>query len=237
VIEGEKDDVGYTGHKFDTDIGLSYMQARYYDPVIGRFYSNDPVGVVEHFGGAAGIHGFNRYAYGNNNPYKFTDPSGMAPEFVDVIKQQVQLIAQSFEYSSPSQGNQNIAADSASAVKQVARDVGNAAMDVATVTASVTGSVVADSLAPAAAVSAVVPGGQGVAALLTIADVAVNGGLAEAIGSTTGTTTSAFVGDVLTDFGKKSPNLGVRVVSEVANQVVSRAAADTVNIQVQVEDK
>ncbi|WP_223271739.1 RHS repeat-associated core domain-containing protein [Colwellia hornerae] len=33
-----------TGHKFDTDIGLSYMQARYYDPVIGRFYSNDPVG-------------------------------------------------------------------------------------------------------------------------------------------------------------------------------------------------
>jgi RHS repeat-associated protein len=44
VIEGEKDDVGYTGHKFDTDIGLSYMQARYYDPVIGRFYTNDPMG-------------------------------------------------------------------------------------------------------------------------------------------------------------------------------------------------
>ncbi|WP_426369419.1 RHS repeat-associated core domain-containing protein [Pseudocolwellia sp. HL-MZ7] len=44
-IETPKDDVGYTGHKFDTDLGLSYMQARYYDPVIGRFYSNDPVGV------------------------------------------------------------------------------------------------------------------------------------------------------------------------------------------------
>ncbi|MEI5638301.1 MULTISPECIES: RHS repeat domain-containing protein [unclassified Pseudoalteromonas] len=37
-------EIGYTGHKYDTDIGLTYMQARYYDPVIGRFYSNDPVG-------------------------------------------------------------------------------------------------------------------------------------------------------------------------------------------------
>ncbi|WP_426359392.1 RHS repeat domain-containing protein [Pseudocolwellia sp. HL-MZ19] len=68
-IETPKDDVGYTGHKFDTDLGLSYMQARYYDPVIGRFYSNDPVGVRD-------VHSFNRYAYVNNNPYKYTDPTG-----------------------------------------------------------------------------------------------------------------------------------------------------------------
>ncbi len=68
-IEGEVDDVGYTGHKFDTDLGLSYMQARYYDPVIGRFYSNDPIGFRD-------VHSFNRYAYANNNPYKFTDPDG-----------------------------------------------------------------------------------------------------------------------------------------------------------------
>ncbi|XQW84000.1 RHS repeat-associated core domain-containing protein [Thalassotalea piscium] len=61
-IETPKDDVGYTGHKFDTDLGLSYMQARYYDPVIGRFYSNDPIGMTN-------IHTFNRYAYANNNPY------------------------------------------------------------------------------------------------------------------------------------------------------------------------
>jgi uncharacterized protein RhaS with RHS repeats len=46
-----------------------YMQARYYDPVIGRFYSNDPVGFKN-------MHNFNRYAYANNNPYKFTDPDG-----------------------------------------------------------------------------------------------------------------------------------------------------------------
>ena len=33
---------GYTGHVGD-NTGLVYMQARYYDPVIGRFYSNEPV--------------------------------------------------------------------------------------------------------------------------------------------------------------------------------------------------
>ncbi|MEQ3657365.1 MAG: RHS repeat-associated core domain-containing protein [Glaciecola sp.] len=75
VIEGEKDGVGYTGHKFDTDIGLSYMQARYYDPVIGRFYSNDPVGF-------RAVHSFNRYAYVNNNPYSYNDPTGMTMECV-----------------------------------------------------------------------------------------------------------------------------------------------------------
>jgi RHS repeat-associated protein len=61
--------VGYTGHKFDADLGLSYMQARYYDPVIGRFYSNDPKGFRD-------VHSFNRYTYANNNPYRYIDPDG-----------------------------------------------------------------------------------------------------------------------------------------------------------------
>ena len=51
------------------------MQARYYDPVIGRFYSNDPIGTLGHFS-QGNVQGFNRYAYANNNPYKYTDPDG-----------------------------------------------------------------------------------------------------------------------------------------------------------------
>jgi len=51
------------------------MQARYYDPVIGRFYSNDPVGFRD-------VHSFNRYAYANNNPYKYVDPTGMVTVLV-----------------------------------------------------------------------------------------------------------------------------------------------------------
>ncbi|MCJ8274494.1 MAG: RHS repeat-associated core domain-containing protein [Psychrosphaera sp.] len=62
--------VGYTGHQWDKDSGLNYMQARYYDPLLGRFLSNDPL-VFKN------IHSFNRYAYANNNPYKYTDPLGM----------------------------------------------------------------------------------------------------------------------------------------------------------------
>ncbi|KKL96638.1 hypothetical protein LCGC14_1842480 [marine sediment metagenome] len=84
TIEAPKDDVGYTGHKFDTDLGLSYMQARYYDPVIGRFYSNDPVDFSGHQASGNAVHGFNRYAYANNNPHKFIDPSGEEPIGINV---------------------------------------------------------------------------------------------------------------------------------------------------------
>ena len=88
LSNSQKDDVGYTGHKFDsfllfkncissilsghTDLGLSYMQARYYDPAIGRFYPNDPIGFRD-------VHSFNRFAYANNNPNKFVDPDGQLP--------------------------------------------------------------------------------------------------------------------------------------------------------------
>ncbi len=66
----QSDAPGYTGHVEDDDLGLVYMQQRYYDANIGRFYSNDPIGFRD-------IHSFNRYAYANNNPYKYIDPSGM----------------------------------------------------------------------------------------------------------------------------------------------------------------
>ena len=55
------------------------MQARYYDPVIGRFYSNDPVGTLGHLSRGNLVNGFGRYTYANNNPYRFTDPDGQFP--------------------------------------------------------------------------------------------------------------------------------------------------------------
>ena len=47
------------------------MQQRYYDPIAGRFLSVDPVTTDADTGYA-----FNRYAYANNNPYRYTDPDG-----------------------------------------------------------------------------------------------------------------------------------------------------------------
>lgn len=63
--------IGFTGHVNDADIGLTYMQARYYDPILGRFLANDAVGFQE-----SNPAMFNRYAYANNNPYTYIDPDG-----------------------------------------------------------------------------------------------------------------------------------------------------------------
>lgn len=62
---------GYTNHVHDRDIGLTYMQARYYDPAIGRFMGIDPIAIDLNERTT-----FNRYAYGGNNPHKYKDPDG-----------------------------------------------------------------------------------------------------------------------------------------------------------------
>ena len=63
--------VWFTSRRQDAESGLVYMGARHYDPVAGRFVSMDPVGFDE-----GNIHSFNRYAYANNNPYRYKDPDG-----------------------------------------------------------------------------------------------------------------------------------------------------------------
>ena len=65
------DGPGYTGHVMDAATGLVYAQQRYYDPLVGKFLSIDPVAANPGTGG-----NFNRYWYANDNPYRFTDPDG-----------------------------------------------------------------------------------------------------------------------------------------------------------------
>jgi RHS repeat-associated protein len=55
----------------DSETGLTYMQARFYDASVGRFLSTDPIHFTDD-----NPFTFNRYAYANNNPYKYTDPNG-----------------------------------------------------------------------------------------------------------------------------------------------------------------
>jgi RHS repeat-associated protein len=66
--------IGYTGHVNDRSTGLTYMRARYYDPVVGRFMGMDPAPVNPN-----DPRTFNRFAYANNNPYKYVDPDGRTP--------------------------------------------------------------------------------------------------------------------------------------------------------------
>ena len=57
----------YTGQQ-DDGTGLYYYRARYYDPAIGRFTSEDPLGL----GGGPDV-----YVYVGDDPLNETDPSGM----------------------------------------------------------------------------------------------------------------------------------------------------------------
>ena len=66
--------IGFAGKPFDAAVGLSYMGARYYDPMLGRFMGVDPAPVEP-----GSVHGINRYAYANNNPYRYVDPDGNSP--------------------------------------------------------------------------------------------------------------------------------------------------------------
>ena len=62
---------GYTGHEHLTWCGLVNMNARLYDPALGRFLSPDPE--VQQ---PEGTQGFNRYTYCLNNPLRYVDLDG-----------------------------------------------------------------------------------------------------------------------------------------------------------------
>ena len=65
---------GFTGHEFLPWFSLYNMNARLYDPLIGRFLSPDP-----YVQDPDNTQNYNRYSYCLNNPLKYTDPNG---EFV-----------------------------------------------------------------------------------------------------------------------------------------------------------
>lgn len=71
ALGSPKDGPGYTGHVNDVGSGFVYMQARYYDPAVGRFLSVDPVAPV-----AGNKFNFNRYGYADDNPVRYVDPDG-----------------------------------------------------------------------------------------------------------------------------------------------------------------
>jgi RHS repeat-associated protein len=61
----------YTARESDTETGLYYYRARYYDPNPGRFISEDPIRF------ASGTTNF--YAYVGNDPVDESDPFGLCP--------------------------------------------------------------------------------------------------------------------------------------------------------------
>lgn len=63
--------LGFTGHQYDTETGLTYARARYYDSELGVFISRDSFeGKLDE---APSLH---RYMYAAANPLRYTDFSG-----------------------------------------------------------------------------------------------------------------------------------------------------------------
>jgi RHS repeat-associated protein len=58
---------GYTGRRWDPDLGLYYYRARWYDPQLGTFLQTDPIGSLDYI---------NLYAYVGLEPGNGADPSG-----------------------------------------------------------------------------------------------------------------------------------------------------------------
>jgi RHS repeat-associated protein len=69
----------YRGESYDSDLGLYYMRARYYNPLTGRFMSRDPEDGIP-----TDPKTLHKYVYASGDPINLADPSGRAPAQVGV---------------------------------------------------------------------------------------------------------------------------------------------------------
>lgn len=106
----------FTGHKYDAETDLNYMNARYQDGKIGRFLSQDPafkvVGKSQELKNKTGLEleqylsdpqQLNSYSYVKNNPLKYVDPTGEFP----IIATLVGLLTPNVAYAPTNENFQN----------------------------------------------------------------------------------------------------------------------------------
>ena len=85
---------GFTGRERDNATGLMYYRARWYDPRIGRFISQDPIG----FGGGD----LNLYSYVWQNPLNNRDPFGLdgwGNDLANWLDQKIETARQYWQYN------------------------------------------------------------------------------------------------------------------------------------------
>ena len=78
----------YRGEQYDSDFGLYYLRARYYNPATGRFLSRDP-----EEGKPTDPKTLHKYLYVGGNPIRFVDPLGKDAEEVGLSTTKISLAA------------------------------------------------------------------------------------------------------------------------------------------------
>ena len=76
----------FTGKEWDEETGLYYMSARYQNPETSRWVSSDPAGwelINPMENSTSLLSGINWYSYCENNPLKYSDPSGLDPNYAN----------------------------------------------------------------------------------------------------------------------------------------------------------
>ena len=80
-LPANKNPFRYRGYYYDADLGLYYLNSRYYDSNTGRFINAD--GYVST---GQGLIGYNMYTYCNNNPVMYVDYYGELPQWLENLK-------------------------------------------------------------------------------------------------------------------------------------------------------
>jgi RHS repeat-associated protein len=135
------DGTGYTGHVMDRATGLTYMQQRYYDPVVGRFLSIDPIG-----SDIATAWNWNRYNYAASNPFRFKDPDG---RIIDIVADAIFITADVAAIASEGATLTNVLALGADVVCAVVPGATGGGVGVRAVSASYKGSALARAMSNA----------------------------------------------------------------------------------------
>jgi RHS repeat-associated protein len=68
----------YRGEQYDSDLGLYYLRARYYNPLTGRFMSRDPKDpqLIDSHRVPLDPKGRHKYLYAGGDPVNMIDPTG-----------------------------------------------------------------------------------------------------------------------------------------------------------------
>ena len=87
---GEVNPYRYRSYRYDSEIGLYYLNSRYYDPSTGRFINADNASIID--GANAHMLENNLYAYCFNNPINSQDDEGTWPNWLKKVVAAVAVV-------------------------------------------------------------------------------------------------------------------------------------------------